>query len=164
MAEKKDVAASVRAQLTAHARQQKRPFQEVLQYFAIERFLYRLAQSPFRGQFVLKGGVGFLAWGVPLRRPTRDIDFLGTIRGTVEGIEAAVRQICRQPIEADGVQYDTDSVKGEITQPHAVYPGIRVRFAVSFALVCRNQAAAVAGLRPQNLLGSRTSTELQCRH
>jgi predicted nucleotidyltransferase component of viral defense system len=128
MAETKDVAASVRARLTVHARQQGRPFQEVLQYFAIERFLYRLAQSPFRSQFVLKGGVSFFAWGVPLRRPTRDIDFLGVLRGTVESVEAIVRQVCLQPVEADGMWYDTEGIRGEITQPHAVNPGIRVRF------------------------------------
>src|SRR5262249_18470666 len=42
----KDVAASVRQKLLSNAKSSNRPFQEVLQYFAMERFLYRLAQSP----------------------------------------------------------------------------------------------------------------------
>ena len=41
----KDVAASVRARLQANAKETGRPFQEVLQYFAMERFLFRLSQS-----------------------------------------------------------------------------------------------------------------------
>jgi len=42
----KNVAASVRQRLMNSAKASGRPFQEVLQYFATERFLYRLSQSP----------------------------------------------------------------------------------------------------------------------
>ena len=51
----KDIAASVHQRLLNKARETGRPFNEVLQYFAMERFLYRLAQSPFKDRFVLKG-------------------------------------------------------------------------------------------------------------
>jgi hypothetical protein len=44
----KDVAASVHQRLLNYARAQRRPFNEVLQYFALERFLYRLARSSYR--------------------------------------------------------------------------------------------------------------------
>ncbi|GIG20641.1 hypothetical protein Cch01nite_13650 [Cellulomonas chitinilytica] len=40
--------------------------------YALERFLARLTQTPYRDDFVLKGGVLLAAYG--LRRPTRDID------------------------------------------------------------------------------------------
>jgi len=36
-----------------------RPFQEVLQYFAMERFLYRLSLSPHAERFILKGALLF---------------------------------------------------------------------------------------------------------
>jgi hypothetical protein len=51
----KDVAASVRQRLQIAARKTNRPFQEVLGYYAMERFLYRLGGSPHAGRFVLKG-------------------------------------------------------------------------------------------------------------
>jgi hypothetical protein len=35
-----NLAASVQARLQNHARASKRPFQELLQYYAMERFLY----------------------------------------------------------------------------------------------------------------------------
>ena len=50
-----DLAASVRQRLQNNARDTGRPFQEVLQYFAMERFLYRLSKSPHVEKFVLKG-------------------------------------------------------------------------------------------------------------
>jgi hypothetical protein len=39
----KNVAASVRQRLLNRARSDKRPFNELLQYYAMERFLYRLS-------------------------------------------------------------------------------------------------------------------------
>lgn len=52
-----NVAASVRQRLQNVAQSRGRPFQEVLQYYAMERFLYRLAQSPHSDRFVLKGAL-----------------------------------------------------------------------------------------------------------
>jgi len=72
-----NTAASVRARLTNKAKETRRPFQEVLQHFGLERFLYRLAVSPHGTRFVLKGALLLRAWGAPVSRPTRDIDFPG---------------------------------------------------------------------------------------
>src|SRR3972149_2725604 len=42
----KDTAASVHQRLLKRARESSRPFNEFLQHFAIERFIYRLSKSP----------------------------------------------------------------------------------------------------------------------
>jgi hypothetical protein len=65
--------ASVRARLQANAKETRRPFQEVLQYFAMERFLFRLSVSPHAKRLVLKGGLMLTAWRAPSSRPTKDI-------------------------------------------------------------------------------------------
>jgi len=52
-----NVAASVRQKLLNRARNDHRPFQELLQYFAMERFLYRLSCSNHSDKFVLKGAL-----------------------------------------------------------------------------------------------------------
>jgi hypothetical protein len=44
----KNVAASVHDRLMAEARKTGRPFQEFLQLYAMERFLYRLSLAPRR--------------------------------------------------------------------------------------------------------------------
>jgi hypothetical protein len=64
------MAASVRHRLQDTARALGRPFQEVLEYYAMERLLYRLARSPQAGRFVLKGALMFRAWGAPAARPS----------------------------------------------------------------------------------------------
>jgi hypothetical protein len=51
----RNLGASVRQRLLNKAHAEKRPFQELLQYYAMERFLYRLAQSPHAKSFALKG-------------------------------------------------------------------------------------------------------------
>ena len=65
-----NLAASVQARLQNHARATKRPFQELLQYYAMERFLYRVSKSPHRGLFVLKGALMLHVWDAPLARAT----------------------------------------------------------------------------------------------
>lgn len=70
----KDLSASVHARLSNIGKCRGRPFQEIFYYYAIECFLRRLSMSAYAQDFVLKGGLAFQGWGLPLRRPTRDID------------------------------------------------------------------------------------------
>jgi hypothetical protein len=69
----RDIAASVRQRLLNRSRAEASPFQELLQYFAMERFLYRLAKSPYADRFILKGALLLTAWRAPLSRPTTSI-------------------------------------------------------------------------------------------
>jgi hypothetical protein len=50
-----NIAASVRQRLLNKARETCRPFNELLQYFAMERFLYRLSKSAHAGNSFSKG-------------------------------------------------------------------------------------------------------------
>jgi len=45
LSKEKNVPASVRYKLLTLAKTTQRPFQELLQYYAMERFLYRLSKS-----------------------------------------------------------------------------------------------------------------------
>ena len=54
---KRNLAVSIRQRLKNRADQNKRPFAELLQYYAMERFLYRLTQSAHAGWFILKGAL-----------------------------------------------------------------------------------------------------------
>ena len=72
-----NVAASVRQRLLNRAKSDHRPFNELLQYYAMARFLYRLSRSPHAKRFILKGALMLRAWNTPQSRPTMDIDVLG---------------------------------------------------------------------------------------
>jgi predicted nucleotidyltransferase component of viral defense system len=124
----KDVAASVRARLQANAKETRRPFQEVLQYFAMERFLFRLSVSPHAKRLVLKGGLMLTAWRAPSSRPTKDIDLLARMPNDVDSVVNVVRDVCSEKVEPDGLVFDTNSVVGRVIKEDADYEGVRANF------------------------------------
>ena len=73
----KDMSASVRGRLLDQVRATNRPFRELLQYFAMERFLYRLSESPHGTSFTLKGALLLSTSGLTVLRSIKDIDLLG---------------------------------------------------------------------------------------
>lgn len=125
----RDLAASVRQRLANAAKLQGRPAAEVLQYYAMERFLYRLGSSPYRDRFVLKGALMLVAWRAPAGRPTLDIDLLGRGRNHTSELERIVRELCAIAAEPpDGLVFDADSVASEEITVESEYVGVRIRF------------------------------------
>ena len=60
----KNIAASIQALLKNEAERQGRPFAEILQYYAMERFLFRLSKTKYATKFILKGGLLFYVWNI----------------------------------------------------------------------------------------------------
>jgi hypothetical protein len=90
----RNVPASVHQRLLNQAKATDRPFNELLQHYAMERFLYRLAQSKHTDRFVLKGALLLRVWEAPSVRPTMDIDLLGRTSNDPESLVTIVREIC----------------------------------------------------------------------
>jgi hypothetical protein len=124
----RDLGASVRQKLLNQSRTHGRPFQELLQYFAMERFLYRLAQSPFADRFVLKGALLLTAWRAPLSRPTMDIDLAGRTSNELDHIAELVAAMCDTASEPDGIEFNRASIEVASIKEDAEYEGVRVRF------------------------------------
>ena len=124
---KKNIAASVHQRLLNKAKDSNHPFNEILQYFTIERFIYRLSKSPHAEKFILKGALMFIAWNTSLSRPTKDIDLLGRINNSVEEIVSAVTDVCEQDVESDGISFDTDTISAMRITEDTDYEGVRVR-------------------------------------
>jgi predicted nucleotidyltransferase component of viral defense system len=123
----KNVAASVHQRLLNVAKETGRPFNEILQYFAMERLLYRLSCSTHKDSFVLKGALLFRVWDVPDSRATRDIDFLAFLDNSPENLEAVFRDVCT--IEGDDeLAFDPESVVATTIKEDADYEGVRIRF------------------------------------
>lgn len=123
-----NLVASVHARLQNQARASKRPFQELLQYCAMERFLYRMSTTPHRARFVLKGALMLHVWDAPLARATKDLDFLGRLDNSPENVEVVIRQVCTSDVEPDGMVFDPATAKAERIKEDADYEGVRVRF------------------------------------
>ena len=128
---KKDIInmqASVRAQLQNKAKETNRPFAEMLQYYGMERFLYRLGKSQYANQFILKGALMFTVWNIPQRRTTLDIDFLARFDNQIDSIEKVIKDICKVKVVSDGLVFDSETVKGMRIKENADYEGVRVKF------------------------------------
>ncbi|EKD29168.1 MAG: hypothetical protein ACD_79C00027G0002 [uncultured bacterium] len=123
-----NVQASTRALLENKAKETNRPFSEILQYYGIERFLYRLSKSEYAEKFILKGALLFNVWHIPERRTTLDIDFLAHYDNQVTKIEEVIRDVCNIPVEADGLLFDADTVHGSKIKEDADYEGVRIKF------------------------------------
>jgi predicted nucleotidyltransferase component of viral defense system len=123
-----NIPASVRQRLLNRARSDQRPFNELLQYYAMERFLYRLSQSAHADRFILKGALMLKVWRSPELRPTMDIDMLGRTGNEEAGIVEQIRDILKVDVEADGLIFDPDSIRAESITENADYEGVRIRF------------------------------------
>ena len=128
-----NVSQSVHDRLLNQAREGGLSFNELLLYYGIERFLYRLSQTKHNETLVLKGALLLRAGASGLTRSTRDIDFLD-LGGMIleEGGHKKIREVIREAIdtevEEDGMEYDPDTIKVEEIRPEARYGGVRVSF------------------------------------
>jgi|ERR1035437_2812746 hypothetical protein len=135
----KDLAASVRARLLNIAKAEGVDFNQVLVWYTLERFLYRLSQSPHADRFVLKGALLFTLWYDMPHRPTRDADLLGFGPSDLESIGQTFRDIASVQA-ADGILFDPASVGVEEIRKDAGYAGARVMINAELARArCRTQ-------------------------
>jgi len=124
----RNIPASVRQRILNRAKSDRRPFNELLQYYAMERFLYRLSQSAHADLFILKGALMLRVWRSPELRPTMDIDMLGRTSNKEADIIAQIWDILSMDVEADGLAFNADSIQAERITEDADYEGIRIRF------------------------------------
>ncbi len=122
-----NLAASVHARLLNRAKAEGRVFNELLQYYAMERLLFRLSRSRHAERFVLKGALMFQLWGGTLTRATKDIDLLGRPSGTVDDLLDVFRDILETPAPPDGLIFDPATLQGDEIRLAAHYNGVRVR-------------------------------------
>lgn len=123
----KNIPASIRAKLQNKAKENNRPFSEILQYYGMERFLYRFSRSRYVDRFVLKGALLFTVWQIPERRATLDIDFLARFDNQVTSIEKVIRDVCEISVVSDGLIFNPETVKGQKIKENADYEGVRIK-------------------------------------
>lgn len=122
-----DIAKSVHQRLLNKARESSRTFNELLQYYSIERFIYRFSKTPFADCFTLKGALMLSVWSGSDTRATQDIDLLGRVENSIERITSIIKESCQVDFESDGMQFDADSVSALRITEDAEYDGVRVR-------------------------------------
>ncbi|MBK7756404.1 MAG: nucleotidyl transferase AbiEii/AbiGii toxin family protein [Deltaproteobacteria bacterium] len=89
-----------------------------------ERLLYRLARSPYGDKFVLKGAMMFGIWLRDVKRPTQDIDLLGSGEPAPEEFAQLLRDVLSAEVDDDGVSFDLTSIKVTVATRNRAYPGL----------------------------------------
>jgi predicted nucleotidyltransferase component of viral defense system len=120
-----NLAASVHRRLLNLSQTRGENFNLLLVQYALERFLYRLVQSGYAHQFVLKGALLFVIWRLKEHRPTRDLDLLGYGDSSPEVLDRLFRNICAVEAE-DGLIFHPDSVRVREIREEQEYGGQRV--------------------------------------
>jgi predicted nucleotidyltransferase component of viral defense system len=124
--ETKNVVASVLARLRNSSKSSGAPFQQVLQQYAIERFLYRISKSKHAQGVILKGALLLKTIGIPSARPTMDIDMLRKGKADQASLTALVKDCATLDVEADGLTFLADSIVAEEITKDSEYKGTRI--------------------------------------
>jgi hypothetical protein len=96
--------------------------------YALERLLYRLGQSKYHDQLLLKGAMLFAVWGGEAHRPTRDVDLLGFGTSELPQVVQIFQDICQESVEPDGLEFLPDTMRATEIREDQEYQGVRVLF------------------------------------
>ncbi|MGL6342779.1 MAG: nucleotidyl transferase AbiEii/AbiGii toxin family protein, partial [Waterburya sp.] len=119
----KNIAVSVRQRLLNQARSTKSNYNDLLDRYSRERFLYRLSQSKLSQQYILKGASVFQVWLGNPHRNTRDIDLLGFGSNNPQTVQEIFTEICQQTYD-DGIEFT--KITSKILQAGQKYEGVRL--------------------------------------
>ncbi len=121
----KDISASIRARLKNIAKEEKTDFNAVLTRYGLERLLYRIGQSEYANQYLLKGALLFNLWYDMPHRPTMDIDLLGFGNNELDYLTGVFKEICLISAD-DGIIFDEKSVAADTIKKEGGYTGARI--------------------------------------
>lgn len=129
---KKDLSSSVRARLLNLAKAEGSDFNSILVRYGLERLLYRITQSSYANDFLLKGALLFTLWYDMRHRPTLDADLLGFGANDLEIIKQTFFEIVSLQFE-DGIIFIPESITVEEIKKNTGYSGIRVELICDLA-------------------------------
>ena len=125
-----DLEKSFKAKLRAIAKEKNRDPADLWQTLTLERFLVRLANSKYRDQFVLKGGI-LLSKYLEIGRETTDLDFLAKkISNQVSSLQVIFEEIAAIDLN-DGFIFK-EAKASELTHHHMGYPGVEISMMAYF--------------------------------
>jgi len=123
----KNKAASIQARLENIAKVENIAFDMILLMYIQERFLYRLAKSPYAEDFLLKGGLLLFAMSRFKGRSTKDIDFLADkTTFDIHTIRRIINEVCEIECD-DGIKFDSKNFEIIKIKEETNYEGIRIK-------------------------------------
>ena len=127
------LAESIRQRLLNLAHKKAEPFDLILTRYGLERLLYRIGQSKWKNNFLLKGAMLFSLWYDSPRRPTKDLDLMIYGKGDAEYLKKVFQSICNMKVESDGIEYIAETVTCTEIREKNIYHGIRIKLMATLA-------------------------------
>jgi hypothetical protein len=127
------LAESIRQRLLNLAHKKAEPFDLILTRYGLERLLYRIGQSKWASNFLLKGAMLFSLWYDSPRRPTRDLDLMIYGKTDAQYLKEVFQSICTMKVENDGIEYIAESVTCTEIREKNIYHGIRIKLMATLA-------------------------------
>lgn len=129
----RNIAASVRDRLKTRSKLPGAlPYHLLVDQYVNERLLYRLARSPYGDKFVLKGAMMFGIWLRDVKRPTQDIDLLGSGDPSPEEFARILGEVLGGEVDDDGVSFDLTSLQVGVATRNRAYPGLSADLSARF--------------------------------
>jgi predicted nucleotidyltransferase component of viral defense system len=101
---------SIKEKIKALAKERETTFAELWRNLILERFLTRLAKSPYKEKFILKGGT-LLAKYIHLGRETQDLDFfIQKLSNTEQSLKTVLQAICEVDAQ-DSFSFEVAKIK-----------------------------------------------------
>lgn len=128
---KKNLGASINQRLKNLSKERNRPFDEILRYYAMERFLYRLSISSYVERFFLKGGLMLKIWDSMDHRATMDIDLLARTSNQIKNLSRIISEVAAITYKEDAIVFDTEKLILRNMQTAGDYHGVRASFSAN---------------------------------
>lgn len=128
MDSRKNIEESIYQRLKNLSKKRDRPVDEILRYYAMERFLYRLSISPYAERFFLKGGLMLKVWDSMDHRATLDIDLLARTSNKIDHLQRIIIEVSEIVCEEDGIIFDTEKLILRSAQTTGDYHGVSCSF------------------------------------
>ena len=120
-----EIGKNIQQQLFDISQESGQKFHQLCRFFVFERFLYRLGQSDYSNQFVLKGGMIIRALTNSDIRISKDLDFTGYGKPDINSVSNVFRSILAMEFE-DGIKFNEAELEAKIIRDKEIYDGIRL--------------------------------------
>lgn len=141
MTKQKNYGKSVRTKLLNLMNKTGYKYMYLLARYFNERLLYRVSISPYKDNFLLKGGSLLYALRGLEARPTIDIDLMANnISRAIGSLTETFKEILSIRCDEDGVAFDPESLKSEPIAVDKKYPGTRFHFTANMDTIVQSMS------------------------
>ena len=120
-------ASSIRGKIYNFAKKSNIPGSKMYIRYFLERLLYRIMNSKYKNNFIIRGSSLLYIYNSEKARQTKDLDFMGVgIDNSLNYMEKAFKEIISVQCPEDCVEFLPETLKVEKIQSDKLYSSVRV--------------------------------------